>query len=225
MKAFAGHRILSPVVDAWLERKVEQEGKKAHQLYYADLELCLVSRSEQAKGYLLEADEKTGVITWDQARWLLQGWGMQDEEAAAALIRRAESDFAGGYFAHFLPDILLDKQACRQRLLDILREESGFRAEPALIELGKLGVDDSDEEIIEAAVDRCIDEVPSGAGSLEIEDIIAHFPNHPKVREVAHISCTIVDMNCVPLPRSTVRIKRFAADFLKFPARFLQTSV
>ena len=185
VKAFAGHRILSPVVDAWLERKVEQEGKKAHQLYYLDLELCLVSRSEQAKGYLLEADEKTGVITWDQARWLLQGWGMQDEEAAAALTKLAESDFAGGYFAHFLPDILLDKQACRQRLLDILREESGFRAEPALIELGKLGVDDSDEEIIEAAVDRCIGGVPSGADSLEIGGIIAHFPNHPKMREVA----------------------------------------
>ena len=185
VKAFAGHQILSPVVDAWLERKVEQEEKKAHQLSYLDLELCLVSRSEQAKGYLLEAKEETGVITWDQARWLLQGWGMRDEEAAAALTRLAGSNFAGGYFAHHLPDILLDKQACRQRLLDILREESGFRAEPALIELGKLGVNGSDEEFVEAAVDRCIGEVSSGADSLEIGNIIAHFPNHPKVREVA----------------------------------------
>ena len=183
VKAFAGHQILSPTVDAWLERKVEQEGKKAHQLF-SDLELCLVSRSEQAKRYLLEANEEAGVITWKQARWLLQGWGMQDEEASTALIRRAES-YAGGYFAHFLPDILLDKQACRQRLLDILREESGFGAEPALIELGKLGVNGSDEEFIEAAVDRCIGKVSSGADFLEIGDIIAHFPNHPKVREIA----------------------------------------
>ena len=110
---------------------------------------------------------------------------MQDEEAATALTRLAKSNFAGGYFSHFLPDILLDKQACRRRLLDILREESGFRAESALIELGKLGVNGSDEEFVEAAVDRCIGEVPSGADSLEIGDIIAHFPNHPKVREVA----------------------------------------
>lgn len=185
VKAFAGHPILSPEVDTWLERKVEQEKKKAYQPYYRDLELCLVSRSEQAKGYLLEANEKAGVITWDQARWLLQGWGMQDEEAAAALTRLAESNFAGGYFAHHLPDILPDKQMCRQRLLDILREESGFRDESALVELGKLGVDDSDEEFIEAAVSKCIGEISSGADLLDIGGIIAHFPNHPKVREVA----------------------------------------
>ena len=152
VKSFAGHQILSPAVDAWLERKAAREEKKSHQLFW-DLELCLISRSARAKEYLLEADEETGVITWDQARWLLQGWGMQDEEAAAVLTRLAESDVAKSV-AHLLPDILPNKQTCRQRLLDILRTESGFGAGYATIGLIELGVNDSDEEAVEAAISR-----------------------------------------------------------------------
>ena len=183
VKSFAGHQILSPAVDAWLERKVAREGKKAHQLFW-DLELCLISQSEHAKKYLLEANEEAGVITRDQAQWLLQGWGMQDEEAAAALMRLAESDVAKSA-AFLLPDILPDKQMCRQRLLQILQEEPEYIARDALIGLVKLGADDSDEEIVEAAISKCIGEVPSGAAFLSISNIIAHFPNHPKTREIA----------------------------------------
>ena len=183
VEAFGGHQILGPAVDAWLERKVEQKENKAHQLFW-DLELCLISRSEHAKGYLLNTNEETGFITRDQARWLLQGWGMQDEEAAAALIRLAESDFAESV-AHLLPDILVDKQRCRQRLLEILDRESGFRARHALMGLIKLGVSDSDEEIVEAAVNKYISEASSSVAFSETGDIITHFPNHPKVRDFA----------------------------------------
>ena len=183
VEAFGGHQILSPAVDAWLERKVEQKENEAHQLFW-DLELCLISRSEHAKGYLLNANEETGVITRDQARWLLQGWGMQDEEAAAALIRLAESDSAR-YIAHMLPDILGDEQRCRQRLLEILNEVSGLRVRDALMGLVKLGVSDSDEEVVEAAVGKYISEAPSSVAFSETGDIITHFPNHPKVREFA----------------------------------------
>ena len=183
VKAFAGHQILGPAVDDWLERKVEQEGKKSHNLFW-DLELCLISRSERAKAHLLKADEETGVITRDQALWLLQGWGMQDEEAATVLTKLAESDVAKSV-AHFLPDILPNKQMCRQRLLNILRTESGLAASYATIGLTKLGVNGSDEEAVETAVSKCIGEVPSGLAFLEISAIVTHFPHHPKVREIA----------------------------------------
>ena len=84
-----------------------------------------------------------------------------------------------------LPDILGDKQRCRQRLLEILNEVSGFRVRDALMGLVKLGVSDSDEEVVEAAVEKYISEASSSAAFMVTGDIITHFPNHPKVREFA----------------------------------------
>ena len=183
VEAFAGHQSLSLAVDDWLERQVEGKGKKVHELFW-NWELCLISRSARAKEYLLEADDKTGVITEYQARYLLQGWGMQDEETAAALTRFAESD-VGKQAAHLLPDILPDKESCRQRLVEILRKESELIARLALIGLTKLGVNERDEEVMEAAVSKYSGKVPSGAVFWGISDLIKHFPNHQKVREIA----------------------------------------
>ena len=183
VKAFAGHEVLGLAVDDWLERKIKQQDKRAHQLFW-DLELCLISRSERAKGYLLENDEKTGVISSDQARWLLQGWGMQDEQAATALMKLADSNAASS-IAHLLPEILPDKQKCRQRLLEILDEIQKYMARDVVIGFSKLGVDDSDEEVVDAMVGKHSGEVPSGAAFQGISDVIVNFPSHPKVRELA----------------------------------------
>ena len=49
----------------------------------------------------------------------------------------------------------------------------------------KLGANEADEEVIEAATSRYVGKAPSGAAFWGISDLIAHFPNHPKVREVA----------------------------------------
>lgn len=181
VKAFAGHQVLGLAVDDWLERKIEQQDKGVHQLFW-DLELCLISRSERAKGYLLENVEETGVVSSDQARWLLQGWGMQDEQAASALIKLAESDAASS-IVHLLPGIIPDKQTCRQRLLEILDEIPKERNTDVVIELIKLGWDDSDEEVVDAIVDKYSGKVPSAFQG--ISEVIAHFPNHLKVRELA----------------------------------------
>ena len=50
---------------------------------------------------------------------------MQDEEAAAALTRLANSSVAK-YAANLLPDIIQDRELCRWRLLEMFREESEF---------------------------------------------------------------------------------------------------
>ena len=167
-------------VDDWLGRKI----KRKNEGLFWDWELCLISRSARAKGYLLKADEKTGVITEYQAEHLLRGWGMQDEETAAALTRFAESDGAK-QDAHLLPDILSDKESCRRRLVEILRGESELCVQRALIGLAKLGVNEHDEEVIEAAVSKYTGKVPSGLAFLGIGHLIEHFHNHPKVREIA----------------------------------------
>ena len=177
VEAFAGHQNLGLAVDSWIARK------EFNRLFW-DFELCLISRSTRAKGYLLKANDKTGVITDYQARWLLQGWGMEDEEASTALMEFAKSDVAKRA-ADLLPDIFLDKELCRQRLLEILREESESIDRYALMGLIKLGANEPDEEVVAAAISKYVRKVPSGAVFWGISDLIEHFPNHPKVRELA----------------------------------------
>ncbi len=180
VEAFAGHQILGLAVDDWLERKIKKENGRL----FWDFELCLISRSEQAKGILLKPDEDTGVISKDQARWLLLGWGMEDKEVATALLNLADSDVAIKA-AHLLPEILLDKVLCRRRLLEILNNESGSTARGALIGLVNLGVKEHDEEVVPAAIEKYSGEVPSGVPYWGVSDLIKHFPNHPKVRDLS----------------------------------------
>ena len=109
---------------------------------------------------------------------------MQDEEVAAVLARLANSDVAKNV-AHLLPDILSDKEQCWRRLLEMLLGEQEYIARNALIGMVKLGANEADEEVIEAATNRYVGKVPSGAAFWGISDLIEHFSNHPKVREVA----------------------------------------
>ena len=177
VKAFSGHQNLGLAVDDWIARK------KFDQLFN-DFELCLISCSERAKGYLLKANDKTGVITEYQARWLLQGWGMQDEEAATALMRFANSDVAKRA-PDLLPDLLPDKELCRRRLLEMLREESESIDQRVLVGMAKLGANALDEEVVEVVVSKCTDEVLSDTLFWGISNLIEYFPNHPKGHEIA----------------------------------------
>ena len=177
VKAFAGHQNLGLAVDAWIERNSDR-------LSWLEFELCLISRSTRAKGYLLKVEDETGVIEPYKAQLLLREWGMKDEEVAAALVRLANSDVAK-HAAYLLPDILSDKEQCRRRLLEMLRDEQEYIARYALIGMVKLGANEADEEVIEAATSRYVGKAPSGAVFWGISDLIEHFPNHPKVREMA----------------------------------------
>ena len=176
VEAFAGHEKLGLAVDDWIDRKAERLSW--------DSKLCLISRSTRAKGYLLKANDETGVITEHQAQWLLQGWGMQDEDVAAVLTRFANSDMVK-HVPDILPDILPDKELCRRRLLEIVREESEFIDRRALIGMTKLGANEPDEEVVEAVVSKYTGEVLSNTVFLGISNLIEHFPDHPKGRELA----------------------------------------
>ena len=180
VETFAGHQNLGLAIDDWIERKM---GQKDDTLFW-DFELCLISRSTRAKGYLLKAKDETGVITEYQAGYLLQGWGMQDEEAAAALIKFANSAVAK-HAADILPDILQDKELCRRRLLEMLREESEFIDRHALIGMTKLGADELDDEVAEVVVNKYTGEALSRTVFRGVSNLIEYFPSHPKVREIA----------------------------------------
>jgi hypothetical protein len=175
VKTFAEHTLLRDAVDDWLEKKQDR---------FWDCALCLVSKSPRAKRFLLKPDKKAGVITEYQARWLLEGWQMDDPEVAEVLSKLVQSSTAPSV-AHLLPEIVANKEACRHRLLDWLRTEGDDIAQRALIGLIKLGCDERDTEVVEAAVQKFAGQVPSGVRWWGVSDVIAHFPHHPRVRELA----------------------------------------
>ena len=176
----ACHEALGVAVDDWLERRMEERGGEL----FWDFELCAISHSVRAKGFLLKPDEETGVISEYQARWLLQGWGMEDEEASEALIELARSGAARAV-ADLLPKIVEDREECRGFLLEVLRNESEQIARRALIGLVRLGANGSDEEVVEVGMERYSEQVPSGAAFWGVSDLIEYFREHGRVQELA----------------------------------------
>ena len=175
LRSFGGHALLRDAVDDWMEKK---------QARFWDLECCLISKSARAKRLLLKTSEKTGVITEYQARWLVEGWPMDDPEVAKALSDLAESS-TGTSIAHILPKIIVDKEACRRRLLHWLRTKGDHVAALALRGLINLGCDERDTEVADAAVEKFAGQVPCGVRWLGVSTVIANFPHHTRVRELA----------------------------------------
>ena len=176
VEAFSGHRYLAPAVDDWIERNFDE--------LIWEFQLCLVSRSTRAKRLLLEGKARTGIITEHQAQWLLQGWGMEDEEAADALVKFANSDKAKDA-PDLLPDILCDNERCKVRLLEILRTAPAFKVPHVLNGLIKLGVNELDEEVIRSAMGKLSGVIHSDTSRWGISTLIEHFPSNPAVREIA----------------------------------------
>ena len=176
VEGFAGNQTVGEAVDDWIEKNFKR--------LIWDFQLCLISRSKRAKGFLLQANDETGIITEYQALWLLQGWGMEDEEAAATLVRFANSDTAKNA-PDLLPDILCDNEQCRVRLLEILSAEPAFRVPHVLNGLIKLGASECDEEVIETAMGKLSGEILSDATRRGRSILIEYFPNHPIVRKMA----------------------------------------
>ena len=93
----------------------------------------------------------------DWAFWpvygLLARWGMEDADASAALLSAADRP-AGKvqYLAHHLPQIILDKTACRAKLLDIARREKVERLDFLVAGFARLGTSPDDAEVMEAKI-------------------------------------------------------------------------
>jgi hypothetical protein len=175
--SFGGHPLLRDAIDDWLEKNppVSHSWENGY---------CLVSKTGRAKRILLMPDEKTGVINEERARCLYKGWKMDDPEAAKALEKLALSPHASS-IADLLPYIIDDRDTCRTRLLNWLRTEKDDIAGNALLGLARLGCDESDGEVVDAAVKRFENHVLSLLGPYGVSTLIAYFPNHPQVRELA----------------------------------------
>lgn len=176
-ESFGGHPLVSDAVDDWLEMH-------DHALRM-DTRASLVSRTQRAKAALIGLPPPRSVIDFHAAQCLLEGWGMQDPDVASHLLKLAGDANHGRFIAHLLPKILTDQAECRGRLVELLRDEPEPTARFALLGLIDMGCDEGDSDVVEAALAHFAGEVPVGMSWTGIGPLIAGFPKHPGVRELA----------------------------------------
>lgn len=152
-------------------------------IYNGIAHLAVMSRSDHAKQRLITMLASDDDFTFWPVYGLLAGWGMDDADAAAALLTAADRPASRVQFlAHHLPQIILDKTVCRAKLLDIAHLEKVQRLDFLIAGFVRLGTSPDDDEVMEAILkhDFFRRGVFDATGSL-----ISGFGTHPVVREIA----------------------------------------
>lgn len=150
---------------------------------YQIAHMAAMSRSDHAKQRLitlLVADDKWPF--WP-VYGLLAGWGMGDEEVAAALkTAAARPPERRQYIAHHLPEILPDKVACRAALLEIARLPTVSRLDFLVAGFARTGVTSDDAEVTDLLLALAADG-RSGFGGADA--LFSGFATDPRVRAIA----------------------------------------
>ena len=141
---FHGQPRIVEAIDAWIVKQGE----------HLDVEIAhaaLVGCTPTAKQKLLSSFPSS-FAHWP-AWALLEGWGMQDPDVAGTLSEIALGPVAkASQIAHLLPQIIPDKTACRQRLLEILRDPTCERPDFVLEGLARLGNTQGDTEVVDSVL-------------------------------------------------------------------------
>lgn len=144
---------------------------------------ALVGRTPTIKRKLL-AGLLSSAPHWE-AWSLMEGWGMEDGESAAALTKVALGPAGpASWIAHLIPRILPDAAKARARLLDLVGDSECRRCAFVASGLASLSPRGDEDQIVE----RCLDALPSVA-EWEREDfkseIIVGLPRSNRIRELA----------------------------------------
>ena len=149
--------------------------------------VALVGRTDAMKRRLLERLDISDVPHW-AAGSLLEGWGMEDVEAACKLheVANGPADRASR-IASYLPQIIADRSSCRARLLSVLKDPTCHRPDFVLDGLEQLGTQDDVE-----AMDTILALLPERSAwrpTISIHDmigrIIQYYAWEPRARGLA----------------------------------------
>lgn len=169
-----------------LETAIERWFPKQEYGVFETAHAALAIRTETAKQHLLRMlANPTSRNGWFVSV-LLDGWGMGDKDIFDALTNLARGkEVAALTVAARLPEVLLDRVECRQRLLDLARHPStqdrldligaGFR---------RLGIEESDQEVMTELLDKDF-ECERRWFTANLSALMLFFPREPRVRELA----------------------------------------
>jgi hypothetical protein len=145
---------------------------------------ALVGRTELTKRWLIRSIEKEHFPHW-QASVLLEGWGMDDPQVAAALTAVVNSPPArSSRIAHLIPEILKDSDAAFQRLLEIVQDQHAARPEFGLTGIVSLGLTHRETEVLDAAFSWDLERGDHRAEAIR-SVLFRHYSQDPRVRELA----------------------------------------
>jgi hypothetical protein len=151
---------------------------------YHDLEvslLALVDRTAQMRDILITRLADASFPHWEAAS-LLEGWGMRDMTVAEALHRflNDHPPAQAAAIAHLVPQIIEDPGQARAALLTMLRDPDVTRPDLVVSGLAQLSEHGDMTEIVAAAEPH----LRRGL-SDPFTELIAGFPENPRVRELA----------------------------------------
>ena len=154
--------------------------------------LALVSRTGQMRDLLISRLASASFPHWEAAS-LLEGWGMQDAAVAEALcgFLGDRPPAQAARIGHLVPRIIADPGRARAALLAMLRAPGVTRPDLVVSGLAQLTEPGDVTEIVAAAEPHL-----NGGLSDPLTELIAGFPQHPRVRELA---ITVLDEHDAPV--------------------------
>lgn len=176
---FRDHPGIIEAIDEWLP---EQRFHELDIVFAA-----VVGRTPRTKAKLLDmlSPEDRGVIgraIQHPTHALLEFWGMGDPEVAARLLELAYGpNDRASWIAHHLPRIIADRDACRDRLAQLLRDPGCQRPDFVLAGLREVGGAPPGTDVVGIV----LDEVGAGRAwyhSDALEELIVGYSNDPRVR-------------------------------------------
>jgi hypothetical protein len=173
-KSFRDHPDVVAAVDDWISR----ERSLGPEVALA----ALVGRTPTAKRKLLQS------LTDSTPHWpaesLLEGWGMDDPEVAAALTGMARGPAGpASAIAHLIPRVLPDGTDARARLLGLLLDPGCSRHDLVLTGLVGLPKRGDEAEIVDAALVG-LESVKGFLRDAAEGELIIGFPADPRVRQL-----------------------------------------
>ena len=182
-------------LDEWVQREGYHDGLSLH---YA----ALVGRTPLMKAALIKSLNEWTPF-W-AAGALLEGWGMADSEAAAALTERAARTDAAE-IGQYLPQILGDPEAAGARLFYLLKADESKRLDLVIQGISKLKPLENEGEIVDAALQRLNDPDTFSMDSFP-GTLILTFPTDERVKALARQSLKS------PYPPTGAMVEAYASD-------------
>ena len=204
-------------LDEWVEH---------NELWGMEVFAAGVGRTAKFKKKLLE------LLTESFPHWpakaLLDIWGVSDRDVAAALDTFVGDPEKASMIGHLLPQIIIDKQECRQYLLRLLRNPVCKRPDFVLRGLVELGASGSDVAVVDAVLEL----LSENRQNLYLDEarakLIVHFFDNPRVRKLAKhaLNSRDQDQAYIAVAQACGTDNAVRASFLRFvtplPARLRQ---
>lgn len=174
-KNFRDHPKLVAAFDVWVDK---QE--------YREPEVALVAplgRTATFKKHLLE-DLKGRIPFWS-ADALVEEWGIEDSEVLEALLPlvNGPADKASD-FGRLLPNIIRDREVCRTRLKEILRDPKCVRVDFVMDGLIRLEDYKDGKETVDIALEILAANKKDNYNNSLVGDLAAHYSSDPRIRDL-----------------------------------------